>query len=261
MSFGDPEIMGVPAIKITQTATSLAGDFWGGFAAMLVVLPSSVAFGIVAYAALGPEYAGRGAIAGLLGAAALGVVAPIVGRTVGLISTPCAPAAAVLSATIAGLLSGIAGPPVDASSVPVMIALVGLFSACLQALYGLIGGGRLIKFIPYQVVTGYLWSVGLIIVLGQLPKFLGLPKGVSLWQGLTGPLEMAGRHRWNRHDLRDAFGSKDHSEITRDHPWPFCRRARLFRSLPSFARTFGLGQSESFRLPCSPHEAVVPARA
>ena len=187
MSFGDPEIMGVPAIKITQTATSLAGDFWGGFAAMLVVLPSSVAFGIVAYTALGPEYAGRGAIAGLLGAAALGVVAPIVGRTAGLISTPCAPAAAVLSATIAGLLSGIAGPPVDASSVPVMIALVGLFSACLQALYGLIGGGRLIKFIPYQVVTGYLWSVGLIIVLGQLPKFLGLPKGVSLWQGLISP--------------------------------------------------------------------------
>src|SRR5215470_5592990 len=145
MSFGDPEIMGVPAIKITQTATSLAGDFWGGFAAMLVVLPSSVAFGIVVYTALGPEYAGRGAIAGLLGAAALGVVAPIVGRTVGLISTPCAPAAAVLSATIAGLLSGIAGPPVDASSVPV------------------------------------------IIVLGQLPKFLGLPKGVSLWQGLISP--------------------------------------------------------------------------
>ena len=154
---------------------------------MLVVLPSSVAFGIMVYTALGPEYAGRGAMAGLLGAAALGVVAPIVGRTAGLISTPCAPAAAVLSATIAGLLSGIAGPPVAASSVPVMIALVGLFSACLQALYGVIGGGRLIKFIPYQVVTGYLWSVGLIIVLGWLPKFLGLPKGVSLWQGLISP--------------------------------------------------------------------------
>jgi uncharacterized membrane protein YvlD (DUF360 family) len=247
MSFGDPEIMGVPAIKITQTATSLAGDFWGGFAAMLVVLPSSVAFGIVVYTALGPEYAGRGAIAGLLGAAALGVVAPIVGRTVGLTSTPCAPAAAVLSATIAGLLSGIAGPPVDASSVPVMIALVGLFSACLQALYGLMGGGRLIKFIPYQVVTGYLWSVGLIIVLGQLPKFSWPSKRRFSLAGadLTGPLEMAGRHRWNRHDLSDAFGSKDHSEIASDDPWPFCRRARLFRSLPSFARTFGFAQQLS----------------
>jgi sulfate permease, SulP family len=167
--------------------SSLVEDFWGGFAAMLVVIPSSVAFGIIAYGALGPEYAGRAAMAGLLGAAVLGVVASIVGGTAGLISTPCAPAAAVLSATVAGLLSGISGAPVPASNIPVMIALVGLFSACLQTLYGLIGGGRLIKFIPYQVVTGFLSSVGVIIVLGQLPKVLGLPKDVSLWQGLISP--------------------------------------------------------------------------
>jgi hypothetical protein len=37
-----------------------------------------------------------------------------------------APAAAVLSATIAGLLSGIAGPPVAASSVPLMIAPIAI---------------------------------------------------------------------------------------------------------------------------------------
>jgi len=170
-----------PAIKIK------AGDFWGGFAAMLVVFPSSVAFGIITYSGLGPEYAGRGAMAGLLGAAALGMVAPVIGRTGGLISTPCAPAAAVLSATTAGWLSGIGGAPVAASDIPAMIALVGLFSACLQTLYGLIGGGRLIKFIPYQVVTGYLSSVGVIIALGQLPKLLGLPKNISLWQGLISP--------------------------------------------------------------------------
>jgi SulP family sulfate permease len=167
--------------------SSLVEDFWGGFAAMLVVIPSSVAFGIIAYGALGPEYAGRAAMAGLLGAAVLGVVASIVGGTAGLISTPCAPAAAVLSATVAGLLSGISGAPLTASDIPVTIALVGLFSAFLQTLYGLIGGGRLIKFIPYQVVTGFLSSVGVIIVLGQLPKVLGLPKDVSLWQGLISP--------------------------------------------------------------------------
>src|SRR5262249_43875551 len=62
---------------------------------------------------------------------------------------------------------------------------------------------------------------------------------------LTGPLAMAGRHRWNRHDLGDAFGSKDHSGIARDDPWPFWRRARLFRSLPCFARTFGFAQQLS----------------
>src|SRR5262249_128984 len=62
---------------------------------------------------------------------------------------------------------------------------------------------------------------------------------------LTGPLEMAGRYRWNRHDLSDAFGSKDHSEIARADPWPFWRRAGLFRSLPCFAGTFGFAQQPS----------------
>src|SRR5262249_36758058 len=146
-----------------------------------------VACGMFVFTTLGPEYVAHGAVAGLLGATSLGVVAPIVGRTPGLISTPCAPAAAVLSATIAGWLSGIAGAPVPVSDVPVMIALVGLLSACLQMLYGLIGGGRLIKFIPYQVVTGFLSSVAIIIVLGQLPKLLGLPENVSLWHGLISP--------------------------------------------------------------------------
>jgi hypothetical protein len=34
------------------------GDIWGGFAAMLVVLPSPTAYGIAVYTLLGPEYIG-----------------------------------------------------------------------------------------------------------------------------------------------------------------------------------------------------------
>ena len=58
---------------------------------MLVALPSSIAFGMATYTVLGNEHAGEGAMAGILGAAALGLVAPFVGRTRGLISAPCAP--------------------------------------------------------------------------------------------------------------------------------------------------------------------------
>jgi hypothetical protein len=36
---------------------NLAGDFWGGFAAMLVALPSAIAFGVTIYASLGGSYA------------------------------------------------------------------------------------------------------------------------------------------------------------------------------------------------------------
>ena len=71
------------SVAIGSNSRSWMGDFWGGLAAMLVVLPSSVAFGIIIYSPLGAEYAGRGAMAGLLGATALGIVAPFIGRTGG----------------------------------------------------------------------------------------------------------------------------------------------------------------------------------
>jgi SulP family sulfate permease len=179
--------MSDPNVHTRQEAPSWAGDLWGGLAAMLVALPSSVAFGILVYTTLGPEYAGQGAMAGLLGAAALGIVAPLCGRTAGLISVPCAPAAAVLSALIAGLMAGVGGTKLDPAAIMPLVALTALIAAVLQILYGTLGGGKLIKFIPYPVVSGYLSGVGVLIALGQLPKLFGLPKGTHLLQGLLSP--------------------------------------------------------------------------
>jgi SulP family sulfate permease len=159
---------------------------------MLVALPSSIAFGLATYTILGSEHAGEGAMAGILGAAALGLVAPFVGRTRGLISAPCAPAAAVLSATITDLAAGHPGTSLKAGDILPLLALVALFSALLQVLYGAVGGGRLIKFIPYPVVSGYLSGVGVLIALGQLPKLFGFPEETPLGQGLLSP----GLWRW-----------------------------------------------------------------
>ncbi len=175
-----------------QDASSWIGDLWGGLAAMLVALPSSIAFGVLIYSALGPEYAGRGAMAGILGAAALGLVAPLVGRTGGLVSAPCAPSAAVLAALVAGLAAGTAGPPLDPQAILPLLAATALLSALLQIAYGAAGGGRLIKFIPYPVVSGYLSGVGALIALGQFPKLLGLAREVPLAGGLLSP----GAWRW-----------------------------------------------------------------
>src|SRR5690606_38583942 len=79
-----------------------AGDVWGGLAAMLVALPSSIAFGVLVFSAANPAFSAQGAWYGMLGAAVLGLVAPLVGGTRALISAPCAPAAAIL-AGLAGL--------------------------------------------------------------------------------------------------------------------------------------------------------------
>lgn len=54
-------------------------------------------------------------------------------------------------------------------------------------LYGSLGGGKLIKYIPYPVVSGYLSAVGLIIFLSQIPKFFGTPKDLGVAEVLFHP--------------------------------------------------------------------------
>ncbi|BAO31013.1 SLC26A/SulP transporter family protein [Sulfuritalea hydrogenivorans] len=162
---------------------NLAGDFWGGLAAMLVALPSAIAFGVTIYASLGGSYAAYGALAGILGATAMGLVASSMGGTNRLISAPCAPAAAVLTAfAIERIQQG-----VDAAAVAVLLAALGLTAGVLQVIFGSIGLGRLIKYMPYPVVSGYLSGVGLYIISGQVPKFLGAPAGTHLGHALASP--------------------------------------------------------------------------
>ena len=165
----------------TKNTNALAGDLWGGLAAMLVALPSAIAFGVTIFAPLGGTYAAQGAIAGIIGATALGLIASTFGGTNRLITAPCAPAAAVLSGLAIQLSQGGA----SAESVVIMLTLVGLICGLLQLIFGAVGLGRLIKYMPYPVVSGYLSGVGLIIIVSQIPKFLGVPKGTHFWESLV----------------------------------------------------------------------------
>lgn len=150
---------------------------------MLVALPSAIAFGVTIYAPLGASYASQGAIAGIQGTTALGIIAASFGGTRRLISAPCAPAVAVLSAFAIELTHRGVTP----GSVLVLMAVVALLCGLLQISFGLVGLGRLIKYMPYPVVSGYLSGVGLIIILSQIPKFLGVPGRYQFWQGLLTP--------------------------------------------------------------------------
>lgn len=150
---------------------------------MLVALPSAIAFGVTIFSPLGAAYVAVGALAGILGTFALGLVAPAFGGTNRLITAPCAPAAAVLSAFAIGLMQ----KGVTPESALLMIALVSLMCGLLQITFGLVGLGRLIKYMPFPVVSGYLSGVGLIIIISQVPKFLGVPKNTHFWESLRSP--------------------------------------------------------------------------
>jgi SulP family sulfate permease len=150
---------------------------------MLVALPASLAFGVSVYTAIGPQYAGQGALAGLAGAVVMGIVAPWLGGTQRLVSAPCAPAAAVLSALALQMARGGDDPQV----IILLLILVGALGGIIQIVFGLVGLGRLIRYIPYPVVSGYLTGVGLIIIAGQASRILGTAPELGWYAALAAP--------------------------------------------------------------------------
>jgi len=165
---------------------------------MLVALPSSIAYGVAVYTLLGPQFVGQGVRTGIVGAMVLGLVATALGGAPRLISSPCAPAGAVLASFAGGMLAD-PGGPVAPERIVALLLLLALLSGGLQMLYGVVGGGKLIKFIPYPVVSGYLSAVGVLIFLSQLPKFFGVTTADLLsparWQSpaiIVGAVTIAG---------------------------------------------------------------------
>ena len=157
------------------------GDVWGGLAAMMVALPASISFGVIVYEPLGQMYNAQGAMAGIIGATLLGFFAAMFGGCKRLISSPCAPAAAVLSAFAIQFTQS--GMPPD--QILLALLLIGLLAGGFQMLFGLLKLGGLIKYMPYPVVSGYLAGVGLIIIAAQTPKCLGISGNQGFWFAIT----------------------------------------------------------------------------
>jgi SulP family sulfate permease len=133
--------------------------------------------------AIGPTHAALGALAGIVGASVIGLVASTFGGTDRLISAPCAPAAAVLSAFAIGMVHD----GVPAGNIVLMLLMLGILAGGFQVLFGFVGIGQLIKYIPYPVVSGYLTGVGLIIIGSQLSNLVGAPSGTPWHQSLISP--------------------------------------------------------------------------
>ncbi len=169
--------------------SNLTGDFLGGTAALLVALPSTIAYGLMSFASLGPQYASMAAIGAILGTIPLCLIAPLFGGVKGLVSAPTAATAAVISVFVAELVKR-GNIPIDV--IPVYVTMLCLFAGLLQIIIGNFGGGKFIKYIPYPVITGYLSGLSVLVLIGQLPKLIGLPKDTNLINGIF----MVGYWKW-----------------------------------------------------------------
>jgi SulP family sulfate permease len=151
--------IGCPSPKLSRYRFS---DLAGGAAAAMVVLPQAMAYGVALFALAGKD-AASGALAGLVGAACLSLISGLIGSTVGLISSPTGSALVLLSGSVIALVdAGLTGERL-ASALVAVIVLAGL----IQMAIAVSGGGRLIKFIPYPVVVGFMTGAALLMIQSQ----------------------------------------------------------------------------------------------
>lgn len=138
-------------------------DVWGGLAASTMLLPQSMAFGVALLAPHGVSPA-VGATAGLLCAIALSMASGISGGTRGLVSSPTPPMFILLSSA----LSLIAANMGTEGNIPAALVALVVLTGIAQIIIGASGGGRLIKFIPYSVVVGFLSGAAILMLVSQI---------------------------------------------------------------------------------------------
>lgn len=158
-------------IKKIQT-----GDVWGGMAATAVVLPQAMAFGVALFVTAGLDSA-QGALAGLLGAAIVSTTSGISGGTKGLISAPTGPILILLT----GVLATMHATGMSGQNIMINLAAIIVMTGFFQMLIGFSGGGRLIKYIPYPVISGFLTGSAILMIMSQLDPLSGKEAGES-WQ-------------------------------------------------------------------------------
>jgi len=137
---------------------NLKGDIFGGLTAAVVALPMALAFGIAS---------GAGAAAGLWGAILVGFFAALFGGTPSLISEPTGPMTVILTAVIAGLQTN--NPDNYLALAFTVVMMAGVF----QIIFGVLRLGRYITMLPYNVISGFMTGIGVILIFLQLAPFLG----------------------------------------------------------------------------------------
>ena len=137
---------------------NLRGDILGGVTAAVVALPMALAFGIAS---------GAGASAGLWGAILVGFFAALFGGTPTLISEPTGPMTVIVTAFITELTAN--NPENGLSMAFTVVMMAGVF----QIIFGLLRLGKYITMMPYNVISGFMTGIGVILIFIQIAPFLG----------------------------------------------------------------------------------------
>lgn len=143
----------IPDWRALFSRQHLGADLGAGLTVACIAIPLSLAIALAS---------GVPPAVGLVTAIVAGIVCGLFGGTALQVSGPAA-AMAVLVATLVQE-HGLVG-----------LLLIGIGCGLLQVFTGVLGLGRFVRLVPLPVVEGFTAGIGAVILIGQLPRALGLP--------------------------------------------------------------------------------------
>jgi sulfate permease, SulP family len=156
-----------------------SADMTAGLTVSFAAISLGAAFGVMS---------GRGAFAGMIGAAVIPIVASAFGGTRVQASGPTAPMTAVAALTVAFAYENFP----DKMLAEQFITLVFLLNAFFLVVAGMSGLGKLIRLVPNVVILGFMNGIAVLIWADQLVKIFALKEGSSaMLGGITANLVMA----------------------------------------------------------------------
>ncbi|MGP0091609.1 MAG: SulP family inorganic anion transporter [Xanthobacteraceae bacterium] len=170
---------------------TLRREVIAGGTVALVALPVCLAAGLLVFGQLGSAFLGQGAVSGIYGAVLAGVVAASCATSSFIVTAPLASIAIIPAALVTYLVQDetFAKEP---RLVIVALSLCALLTGVLQVLFGLLNVGRIIKFTPHPVIAGFINSVAVLIILGQLRSFFKLGEADNgQWLSVERPMMLA----------------------------------------------------------------------
>ena len=177
------------AVTPRSTWEILRGDLAGGITSGVVALPQTITIGALAFAPLGPEYLTFGILAGFYCSIVAGGLVALFGGTRFGVGGPRSSFSLVIALIIAALMTREAdaiGANLALSAESTARVLVQCFLAVslaglLQVVFGAMGIGSYIKFIPHPVVAGFMNGLAFLILMSQVPKLFGLKRNIDWW--------------------------------------------------------------------------------
>ncbi|MFZ1526199.1 MAG: SulP family inorganic anion transporter [Saprospiraceae bacterium] len=149
-------------MKVSNTSEStFVYDIIAGLTVSFAALSLGAAFGTMS---------GRGAFAGMIGAAVIPIITSIFGGTRLQASGPTAPMTAVSAIVVAFAYEHFT----DKVIAEQFITLIFILNAAMLIILGIVKFGRFIQYVPQVIILGFMNGIGLLIWFDQIKRLFGL---------------------------------------------------------------------------------------